>query len=164
MSPKLVVLLIAIALAFPAVAQQADLSIVGGGGLTAGDDQNTDAAAAVGVSFGFPYAGRHRIQFDYLFTDINDNIENRHFVTGSYVMQANRGRTRPFFQIGAGVVRRTYSSPFGFANETNFAGVFGGGATIYLQESLFLRPQVRVYAHVGPTLTVLPSIGLGYRF
>lgn len=157
-------LLASIALALPAVAQTADLSIVGGGGFSAGEEQDTHAVSAVGLSFGYPYSGRHRIQFDYLFNNVHGSIENRHFATGSYVMQANRGRTRPFFQIGAGVVRRTFSTPFGWANDTSFAAVFGGGATISMWESLFIRPQVRLYGHVGPTLTVLPSVAVGYRF
>ncbi len=165
MTLKLIVQLItAIVLAVPALAQTADLSVVGGGGFSAGEEQDTHAVSAVGLSFGYPYSGRHRIQFDYLFNNVHGSIENRHFATGSYVMQGTRGRTRPFFQIGAGVVRRTFSTPLGWANDTSFAAVFGGGATISVWESLFIRPQVRVYGHVGPTLTVLPSVAVGYRF
>ncbi len=164
MSPKLIVHLIAsIALALPAVARQADLSIVGGGGSSAGDDQDTHGVSAVGLSFGFPYSGRHRIQFDYLFNNVHARgDENCHFATGSYVVQGTRGRTRPFIQIGAGVVRPT-SSTYEWSG-TSFAVIFGGGATIGLWKSLFIRPQVRLYGHVGPTLTVLPSVAVGYRF
>ncbi len=132
MALKLVLQLLAsIALALPAVAQPADLSIVGGGGFSAGEEQDTSGVSAVGLSFGFPYAGRHRIQFDYLFNNIHARgAENRHFATGSYVVQGARGRTRPFFQIGAGVVRRTFSTlymPSAWkASDTRFAVAFGG--------------------------------------
>ncbi|MGE5568067.1 MAG: hypothetical protein ACM3S5_03425 [Rhodospirillales bacterium] len=157
-------LLAFLVLALPAVAQQADLSIVGGGGFSAGDDQDTHGVSAVGLSFGFPYSGSHRIQLDYLFNNVHGAIEDRHFATASYVLQGARGRTRPFFQIGAGVVRRTFRAGPLRANDTSFAAVFGGGATISVWESVFIRPQIRIYGHVGPTLTVLPAVSVGYRF
>ncbi len=161
-------------LAVPALAQRVDLSIVGGGGIAAGEEQETHGVSAVGATIGFPYSGRHRFQFDYLFNNayVGDSAK-RHFITGSYVIQGAVGRTRPFFQIGAGIVNQTFQ---GYRvvgttkilwfdeSDTSFAAVFGGGATIDLSRSLFVRPQVRLYGHVGPTLTVLPIVGFGWRF
>lgn len=163
------------ALTIPALAQRADIAAVGGGGFAAGDDQDTHGVTAVGATIGFPYSGRHRVQFDYLFNHpYTSGSENRHFMTGSYLIQARAGRTRPFFQIGAGVVVRTFQPFFVGAPEfarrielsgdTSFAVVLGGGATVDIARSLFIRPQLRLYGHVGPTLTVLPSVALGYRF
>ncbi|HPQ16946.1 MAG TPA: hypothetical protein PLP04_17060 [Bryobacteraceae bacterium] len=157
-------LLAFLVLALPAVAQQADLSIVGGGGFSVGENQDTHGISAVGLSFGYPYAGNHRIQLDYLFNNVHGTMEDRHFATASYVLQSARGRTRPFVQIGGGVVRRTFRGRPPRANDTGFAGVFGGGATISVWESLYIRPHIQVYAHGGPTLTVLPCVGVGYRF
>ncbi len=158
-----------IRLAIPAAAQQADLSIVAGGGFSAGEEQQTHGISAVGFSFGFPYSGRYRIQFDYVFNDVHARgAENRHFATGSYIMQSVRGRIRPFFQAGAGVVRRTFSRleipGARKASDVGFAAVFGGGATIDLWESVFIRAEARVYGHVGPTLAVAPCVAVGYRF
>jgi hypothetical protein len=158
---------------FPAFAQRVDVAVVGGGGFAGGDDQDTNAVSAVGATIGFPYAGRHRVQFDYMFNHHHmSGSQNRHFITGSYAVQGSMGRTRPFFQIGAGMVVQTFDpffvGPLGRRidppNDTSFAVVFGGGATIGLGRSFFIRPQVRLYGHVGPTLTLLPSVGFGWRF
>jgi hypothetical protein len=128
--------IVLIALAFPALAQRADVSVVGGGGFVGGEEQDTHGLSAVGATIGFPYSGRHRIQFDYLFNNVHVNDSaRRHFVTGSYVVQGAAGRTRPFFQIGAGFVRRSFR---GYRvvgatkilwfdeSDSSFAAVFGG--------------------------------------
>jgi hypothetical protein len=163
-----------IALVCPALAQRADVSVVGGGGFVGGEEQDRHGVSAVGATMGFPYSGRHRLQFDYLFNHVHvDDSASRHFVTGSYVIQGAAGRARPLFQIGAGIVRDSFrgyqvvgtNKTLWFAGtDTSFAALFGGGATINLGKSLFVRPQVRLYAHAGPTLTILPSVALGYRF
>lgn len=163
-----------LAVAFPALPQVADLSVVGGGGFAAGEEQSTVGVSAIGASFGVPYSSRHRFQFDYLFNNAHvSDFDRRHFVTGSYVIQGSAGRTRPFFQIGAGIVHRSFqgyqtvgeTKTLWFdERDTSFAAVFGGGATIDLTKSLFIRPQVRLYGHAGPTFTVLPSVGFGWRF
>lgn len=160
--------------AIPALAQRADVSVVGGGGFAGGEEQDRHGVSAVGATIGFPYTGRHRIQFDYLFNKayVGDSAR-RHFMTGSYVIQGAAGRTRPFFQIGAGIVHRTFrgyrvvgttKTLWLDEKDTSLAVLFGGGATIDVGKSFFIRPQVRLYGHVGPTLTVLPSVGFGWRF
>jgi hypothetical protein len=116
------------------------VAAVGGGGVSFGEDQNAAAAAA-----GFSVAVGGRISFDYLYT-------GRHFLTASYVLQSRVGRARPFFEVGAGVMN------------DSLAVLFGAGATVSLRERWFIRPHVRLYGHVGPTLTVLPSLAAGYRF
>jgi hypothetical protein len=167
--------LVLFAFTIPALAQRADVAVIGGGGIAGGEEQNTHGVSAMGAAIGFPYAGRHRVQFDYLFNHPHTSgSENRHFITGSYLIQGQTGRARPFFQIGAGAVVQTYDVFFvgapGFsrrieaANDTSFAVVIGGGATVEMGRSFFIRPEVRVYGHVGPTLTVLPSVAFGYRF
>jgi len=160
-------------LIFPAFAQRADLSVVGGGGVSGGEDKETFGVTAVGASFGIPYSSRHRFQFDYLFNNLHGGSAfnlpaNRHFITASYVVQGKAGRTRPFFQIGAGVVHWTVEGTtkvlYLSESDTSFAAVFGGGATIDLGKSLFFRPQVRLYGNVGLTITIIPSVGFGWRF
>ncbi len=156
------------------LAQSADVSVVGGGGVAGGEDQDTQGVLAVGASVGLPHATRHRFQFDYLFNHVQNGFEDRHFVTLSYVVQGTAGRTRPFFQIGAGVVFRTVGSFLVGSppsqrlidppNENSFAVLFGGGTTIDMSQRFFIRPEVRLYGHVGPTLSVLPAIGVGWRF
>jgi hypothetical protein len=157
----------------PAFAQRADVSVIGGGGFAGGEEQDTHGVSAAGATVGFPYSGRHRAQFDYLFNHPHTGgSENRHFITASYVIQGSKGRTRPFVQMGAGVVVQTFApffvGPFGrrieSSSDTSFAVVFGGGATVDIGRSFFIRPQVRLYGHVGPTLTVLPSVAFGWRF
>lgn len=144
--------LIAILLTQVSVGAQ-DISLIGGGGFAAGEDSRTRAVSAIGVSAGAPFLSTHRVQFDYLF---QGPAEHRHFVTGSYVLQGKSGRSRPYFQVGAGVVSAE--------QDTSLAVVFGAGVTIDLWKSLFVRPQVRLYGHVGPTLTILPGVAFGWRF
>jgi len=166
------------ALILPGLAQQADVSVVGGGGVSSGEDQDSFGITAVGASFGLPYSSRHRVQFDYLFNNQHGGSAfnlpaNRHFITASYVVQGKAGRTRPFFQAGAGIVqwnvegyRQVGTNKVLYLSEsdTSFAAVFGGGATIDLGKSLFIRPQVRLYGNVGLTITVIPSVAFGWRF
>jgi hypothetical protein len=127
-----------------AVAQPADIGIVAGGGLSMGDDQNRAGHYAAGVA-----AGLSRFQLDYL-------RAGPHFVTGSYRFGPATGRARPFLQLGAG-------GAFG-RGDSSLAVVIGAGATIDLRRSLFIRPEVRLYGHVGPTLTVVPLVAFGWRF
>ena len=108
-----------------------------------------------------------------MFSRYARHAEKSHFVTGSYVIQGSVGRSRPFFQAGAGIVHSSYrgyiqgslneKTPFE-ERETGIVVLFGAGATIDLGRSLFIRPQVRLYGHVGPTLTVLPGVAFGWRF
>jgi len=171
---RLTVLIGFLGLALPALAQRTDLSVVVGGGIAGGEEQDTHGVLSVGASLGFPYTGRHRLQFDYLFNNayIGDSAK-RHFISGSYVIQSAVGRTRPFFQIGAGIVQWSFQgyrvvgttkTLWCDEKDSSFAVLFGGGATIDMGKSFFIRPQVRLYGHVGPTLTVLPSVGFGWRF
>lgn len=171
---RLTIILSLLGLVIPALAQRADVSVVGGGGFAGGEEQDTHGVSAVGATLGFPYTGRHRVQFDYLFNNayLNDSAK-RHFIIGSYVIQGSVGRTRPFLQIGAGIAHRTFqgyrvvgaTKTLWFdEKDTSFAVLFGGGATIDVGKSFFIRPQVRLYGHVGPTLTLLPSVGFGWRF
>jgi hypothetical protein len=160
------------ALVVQALAQ--DISVAGAGGYATGEESRTRAVSAAGVSAGLPFASRHRIQFDYMFNNVPGAPENRHFVTGSYVVQGKKGRARPFFQVGAGVVQRHVQGYFTDAasnstiwvddRETSFAVLLGAGVTVEVWRSLFIRPQLRVYGHVGPTLTLLPGVAVGWHF
>jgi hypothetical protein len=125
------------------LAHAADIGVVGGGGLSIGDDQDLAGHYALGVS-----ARIDRFQFDYL-------KAGPHFVTGSYVFSGGTPRARPFFQLGAGVAAGH--------GDSSFAAVFAAGATIDLRRNLFLRPQVRLYGHVGPTVTIVPLVAVGWR-
>ena len=109
-----------------------------------GDDQDTKGHWALGVS-----ARVRRFGFDYL-------KAGPHFVTGSYVVGGQTGRTRPFFQAGAGLATSN--------GNTDFAAILGAGVTIDFRRSLFIRPQVRLYFHGGPTVTVAPLVAFGWRF
>jgi hypothetical protein len=165
-------------LGLPALAQHGDISIVAGGGVSVAEDDERLSVAAVGASIGVPYSSRHRFQFDYLLNSPHGGNgfvipANRHFLTASYVVQGRTGRTRSFFQLGAGIVYRpkegfrqpeTNQVLYLGQSQTSFAAVLGGGATIDLGKSLFLRPQLRLYADAGLAATILPNIGLGWRF
>jgi hypothetical protein len=168
---------------------RADISAIGGGGVATGEDQRTAGALSAGASFGFPYSARHRLQFDYLLTHINDELRapeigldvpdadtRNQFLTASWVLQSRGGRARPFFQAGGGIVHRRYHTASTYfegstvvaipmvETDTSLAIFSGAGATIDLGESLFIRPMVRLYMHVGPTFTFMPAVALGYRF
>ncbi len=135
---------------------------MGGGGAAGEEDQGSSGVSVIGATVGFPYEGRHRAQFDYLFASPRQSsVGQRHFVTGSYVAQGDKGRVRGFFQVGAGIARVSF--PYG-QSESSLVIVVGGGATIDIAKSFFVRPQVRVYGYVGPALAILPSVGVGWRF
>lgn len=158
-------------------AQATDVAVVGGVGVSGGEEQDSTAITAVGASWGIPVATHHRFQADYLFHRVSSSLENRHFVTASYVRQGTGPRTRPFFQVGAGIITQTFGA-FGrlpspltpqfsgvqIPSDTSFALVLGTGVSITLPHQLYVRPELRLYAHVGPTLTLLPAVAFGYRF
>jgi hypothetical protein len=157
--------------------QRFEFSGTGGFGVADGDGYGKSRVPSGGVTFGWPDNAAHKLQFDYTFAHLDRRFidYNRHFFTGSYVVQPRRGRTRPFLQFGAGIQYETNN-----ANEvvgryfpsndfrTAFAGVLGAGITIDLAGSLFIRPQVRAYIAPGQSDsingTVIPSVGLGLRF
>lgn len=161
-------------LAAPLPGQFPDVGAVVGAGYSTGDDQDSAGVTAVGVSVGWPHSFRHRLQADYLLQNVRlDLSSRRHYFTGSYVLQLSPGRLRPFFQFGAGIVSRTFStrsflppdSVFERSeSESGFAVLFGAGATVDIGRPLFLRPQVRLYGHAGPTMTLLPALEVGFRF
>lgn len=165
---------VVLAVALPMCLLGADFAVSGGGGGSFGDDQRSVGVTAFGVSLGGPHVSKHRVQFDYSIHNAHfSSIERRQFFTASYVIQAQTGKTRPFFQAGGGIVHRrdevqVFIPPDAITTrtetDTSFAAVFGGGATIDIGKSFFIRPEVRVYGHVGPTLTVLPTISVGWRF
>lgn len=166
--------MVLISFSISASAQRADLAAVGGGGAGFGERRDRGGLAAAGVSVGFPVsAENHRVQLDYLLGRFTSRGESRHFITGSYVAQLSMGRTRPFLQIGAGVGTRTLRIESQMPSGSTFARtdvetvpmfLFGGGATIDLSRSVFIRPQLRLYAPIGPTLTLLPVVSVGWRF
>ncbi len=134
----------------------ADLSVTAGGGISGGDDQARASGPAVGASFDW-----WRLRADYLFNGVYPGGERRHFATLSWVWQARAGRARPFFQAGGGVVHR---SPQRYPPGASRAVLLGGGVTVALGRSMYIRPQVRLYGHAGPTLTLLPGVAIGWRF
>lgn len=159
--------------------QSLEASGVGGFGVADGDGYGKSRVPSGGVAFGWPYDSAHKVQFDYIFAHLERRFSkyNRHFFTGSYVLQARRGRNRPFLQIGAGVQYETNNAKevvgrdFRFNDfRTAFAGVLSVGTTVELGRSAFIRPQLRSYAAPGPTrsrpvnVTVLPCVGFGLRF
>jgi hypothetical protein len=105
------------------------------------------------------------------------NADNRNqFFTGSYLLQSQARRRRPFFQAGAGAINRRFHTAATFQDgtmvryrhtvetDTSLALLLGAGATIDVGESRFVRPQLRVYMYVGPTFALVPPVGFGYRF
>ncbi len=159
----------------PSRAQDLEISGLAGYGVTGGDDQDAAGTAGFGASLLWPATSRHAFQFDYLFGDFKDRIFNRHFLTGSYVLQG-RGRVSPMLQVGAGAVITSFDArvvrvppgaprPAGISTtETDFTLLVGAGFTIDASPRLFLRPQVRLYAYAGPTVTLVPSLAVGWRF
>lgn len=127
--------------------------MTGGGGISDGDDQVRTAVLATRVSFDWRF-----LQADYMYhtARYRTAAEGRHFATMSWVRRARAGRARPFFQAGAGVVHRSF--------DTSLAVLFAGGVTVDLGRSLFIRPEVRLYGHASPTLTLLPGVAVGWRF
>ncbi len=145
----------------------AGLSVTAGGGVSGGDDQIRTAGPAVGASFEW-----WRLQADYLFNSVYPGGERRNFATLSWVWRARAGRARPFFQAGGGVVHRSFRTASWYPSgavwrdetDTGLAVLFGGGVTVAVGKSMYIRPQVRLYGHVGPTLTLLPGVAVGWGF
>jgi hypothetical protein len=149
----------------------------GGFGVADGDGYGKSRAPSGGVTLGWPYTSAHKLQFDYTFAHLERRFinYNRHFFTGSYVIQPRQGRTRPFLQFGAGIQYETNNATQVVGRDfpshdfrTVFAGVVGAGVTIELGHSAFIRPQVRTYLAPGDhrtvNVTALPSVGVGVRF
>jgi hypothetical protein len=134
------------------------------------DEGNASSTAGVGASVAWPANSNHKIQFDYGFADVRFPFDS-HFLTVSYVLQGKSPGVRPFFQIGAGAEIQKFEDPpflppgFPFDNsKTNFALVFGGGASIDLGKRFFIRPELRSYAVFGPAVFLLPMLTVGARF
>lgn len=129
-----------------------------------------------GATVGWSFLPNHKAQFDYAFGSIERNLihYDRHFFTGSYVVQRSQGHTRPFLQFGAGIQYETNNAnqivnrDLYYNSRTAFAGVVGGGITIGLGRSAFVRPQFRMYIAPGDNhtinVTALPTVGVGWRF
>ena len=121
----------------------------GGFGVAERDGRGIPGVPSGGVTFGWPYTSTRKFQFDYTFGHIERNLihYNRHFFTGSYVIQPRQGRNRPFLQFGAGVQYETNNAnevvgrdfPFNVFR-TAFAGIIGVGITVELGHSAFIRP------------------------
>jgi hypothetical protein len=148
-----------------------ELSAMAGYSTTDGDDQARSNNPMFGASFRWPAGGRHSLKADYARVAFEGRIYVRHFVTGSYVLAGRTGRVRPFFQAGAGALfersdfdRIGIPPPFDKHTGTDLVLILGAGATVALGDALFVRPMLRSYWYVGPTLTWAPAIGLGYRF
>lgn len=152
----------------------ADISVGAGGGAGEGDDVQRFGVYAVGFTAGWPHATRHRIQADYRFLRQPGEDGNRsHFVTAAYVLQSTNGRARPFFEAGAGLVHRRTSgqvssspgSPVRFHETDNSLALLAGtGATVELSSRFFLRPEVKIYGYVGPSVAVISGLSFGWLF
>jgi hypothetical protein len=148
----------------------------GGFGVAERDGFGIPGVPSGGGTLGWPSASTHKVQFDYAFGHMERNLihYNRHFFTGSYVIQPRPGRTRPFLQFGAGVQYETNNANQVVGRDlfndsrTVFTGVLGAGVTIELGHSAFIRPEVRTYLALGENRTInvtaLPCLGLGRRF
>jgi hypothetical protein len=147
-------------------AQNLQVSAIGGLGVASGSGQRTSFAGGGGASAGWLLSERSGIRFDYFYADVRAENSTRHFVTGSYVLQQRSGRTRPFLQIGGGLVRSNrkdnLNSPSGGSND--FAGLVGAGVTIDIGRTFFVRPEFRTYWYAGPTVAVLPGVSVGWHF
>ncbi len=145
-----------------------------GYGFSDGEDQRRERTRSCGASLRLFPAGKHAAGFDYLFADFRGGVFNRHFITISYVLHPIRGRARPFFQFGPGIVVTRWNYQFRgqpiSGAETEFAAVAGFGLTIDASPRIFVRPQVRTYWYTadfprrGTTVTFLPGVELGWRF
>ena len=155
-------------LSFPALSQNLDVTVIGGGGIEA-----VSGITAVGASIGGPHISKHRLQLDYLFHNGYSRDERqRHLLTFSYVRQARSERTRGFFQAGGGIATLRYLDwnpwPPGSPapqrkNTTGFATLLGGGVTIDVGQSFFIRPEIRLYSH-KVSGSMLATVGVGWRF
>ncbi len=140
------------------------------GALISDEGANASSTGSLGASIGWPANSNHKIQFDYSFADVRFPFDS-HFLTVSYVLQGKSPGVRPFFQIGAGAEIQKFEDPpflppgIPFDNsKTNFALVFGGGASIDLGKRFFIRPELRSYAVFGPAVFLLPMLTVGARF
>jgi len=167
-----------------------------------GADNPTTDQSLYGASFGWQSAGRSGIVVDYGHGDFEpppvclrpaapsgDQIcfrfnYDRHWLSGSYRVQALRDRVKPFFQAGLGAVWTRpevagdsrpvrvvlIGEPFtlppgpGRTKSTDLAVVLGVGATIELGRNFFVRPQARTYGYKGPTFMSTLGIAAGLRF
>jgi hypothetical protein len=93
----------------PVYCQNVEASGNGGFGLAERSGFGIPGVPSGGGTVGWAFAPAHKLQFDYSFGQIDRNLiqYNRHFFTGSYVLQTRQGRTRPFLQLGAGVQYET---------------------------------------------------------
>ena len=156
-------------LSFPALSQNLDVTVSGGGGFEA-----VSGITAVGASIGGPHISKHRWQLDYLFHNGYSRDERqRHLLTFSYVRQARSGRARGFLQAGGGIATLRYLDwnpwPPGSPapqrkNTTGFASLLGGGVTIDVGQSFFIRPEIRLYSHSESVMILLAAVGVGRRF
>jgi hypothetical protein len=164
--------------------QDCEVSGNGGLGLAERNSFGLQRVSSAGAAFGCSFLSRHKLQFDYTFGHIereteasggySPSIHNRHFFTASYVLQKRQGRYRPFLQIGGGVQYETNNDNqvvnryLNSGARTSVAGIVGGGLTIRLSSSVFVRPQIRAYPAAGPghtvNVTALPSCALGWQF
>jgi hypothetical protein len=146
--------------------ENVEVSATGALGVSGGEDQSRKFTAGGGASVKWPATGKHGLQFDYFFASAPSGEFNRNFFTGSYVMQQRSGRARAFFQVGLGVMRATPRDRLTMPRsvDSDFAAILGVGFTIDLRGSLFIRPGLRVYGYAGPSVAVLPSVSLGWRF
>jgi|GEM_PF-2576284 len=91
-------------LSFPAVSQNMDVAMAGGGGFEA-----KSGMTAVGASIGGPHISKNRLQLDYLFHNgYSKEKRQRHLLNFSYIRQARSGRARGFFQAGAVIATLRY--------------------------------------------------------
>lgn len=144
-------------------AQVADLAGVVGIGGSGDEDENVHRAAVVGLSAGWPVGGRLRLEGDYLFSNISKRDYNRHFLTGSVVLQG-RGRTRGFFRFGAGLTRKTWPEGLGLRNHSAGVVSIGGGLTAQTSGPWFVRLEGRAYLSAGENITLVPLLSIGRTF
>jgi hypothetical protein len=82
----------------------------------------------------------------------------------------NPAADHTFFQVGAGVAidkvdRAVFNIPPGRSSaDAQFALVFGAGLSIDVGKNAFVRPELRSYWFVGPTVVLLPALSMGWRF
>lgn len=176
-------LIFIVILSFPAYPESLDVSANAGVGVAERDSFGLRAVPSVGASLRAAVTAHHRLQFDYAFGHLEretpvggfaPSIHNRHFFTGSYVLQSATGRVRPFLQIGAGVQRETNNDNEVIRRDlyatahTSLAGVAGAGLTVRITRGLFIRPQVRVWFANNEThdvkVTAIPSVSVGWQF
>ena len=142
-----------------AMGQHLEASGFAGYGWQAGDDQQKIGKGSYGASFGWQSTGRSGVVVDYAYADFAPRSYDRHWLTGSYRLQATTRRVRPFFQAGMGAMWTRNNS-----TATDIAVVLGVGATIEARSSFFVRPQFRTYGYVGPTLMNVFGVAAGFRF